>query len=132
MGVETIMREEARRQYEEIGRMQLGSEEYSRAVKGANEMMDRLYEAEKIGNEAKRIEVEEQKAEMEKIRIETERRDRRTQLIVNGAIFVISAGITIWANVDSKVFERTDTHTTEAGRNSTRKLLGFMDKFSKI
>lgn len=131
MSVERIMREEAQKQYEEIGKMALGTEDYSRAVKGANEMMDRVYESRKITNEERRIEVEEIRADIERERIEADRRDRRNQIIINSLMFIISTGVTIWANIDSKNFERTDVHTTEAGKASTRKLLSFMDRFTK-
>lgn len=115
MTVEQKLRGEVLDVYERLGELDITSDEYAKAVASANSIVDRL-------NEGERIKIEQEKAKDEK-------RDRLIKNIITGAAFVITTGVTIWANVDSKKFERTDTHTTDAGKASTRRLLNFNDKW---
>lgn len=128
MSIERTMYEEALKEYDEIGRMELGSEQYVKTVQGANSIVDRLNETDRVELDKRKLEVEEEKIKLEQCKLENEKQDRFWRNIITIGTFVAGAGITIWANVDSKRFELEGTHTTEAGRTSQRKLLSFWDK----
>lgn len=128
MSVETIMYEEARKEYEEAGKLELGSDQHVKTIQAANSIVDRLSENMKIENEARKLDLEERRLEIEEQRLENDKKGNLVRNVLTGAMFVLSTGVTIWANIDAKKFEGAFTHTTEAGRNSTRKLLSLLDK----
>ena len=129
MSVENVMYEEAKKEFEEVGKMELGSEAYVKTVQGANSMVDRLNEAAKIENETRKLDIEERRLDIEEKKNEVEKKDKFIKNAISVGTSVLYVGVTIWANVSSKRFEQGFTHTTEAGRNSTRKLLGLLDRF---
>ena len=127
--LEDILYEELENELSEFNRMNLGSDDYVKTAKSTTDMIDKLNESEKIKNEKRRLDIEERKLDIESERNVIEKRNGLTKSIVTGLMFAISTGVTIWANIDSKRFEQDYTHTTEAGRGSTKKLLGLLDKF---
>ena len=128
MSIERTMRDEANKEFEEMGKMKLGSEEHVKTANVANTTVDRLNEIEKINIEHRKLDIEEQKIEIEKKKLENDKKNNLVRYVLTGAIFVVSTGVTIWANIDSKRFEGSFTHTTASGRNSERKLLSLLDK----
>lgn len=128
MSIERIVREEIESEIGELSKMELGTEEYARTVKGVNDFIDRLNESKKIELEAKKLEIEEDKNDIELQRVENDKKLRKIGYGVTIGTFIGAAAIQIWANIDSKHFEIGNTHTTEAGRSSTRKLLSWLDK----
>ena len=139
--LEQLLAKEVKSELEAIeGIDELGTDQHYNMVENVNKMMDRLNESQKIENEAKKLDIEREKLEVQKVtedeklavekdKLKFDKRDRLVKNIITGVTFVISLGVTIWANIDSKNFEREDTHTTESGRSSQRKLLGLLDKF---
>lgn len=128
MSVEKTMYEEVQTEFEEIGKMKLGSDEYVKTVTAANATVDRLNEMEKIKVEKRKLDVEERKLDIEEQRIINDKKDHFVKNVLTVGIFAASTLVTIWANFDAKKFEGAYTHTTEAGRGSERKLLNFIDK----
>lgn len=126
--VERAMRDEANKEFEELGKMKLGSEEHVKTANVANSTVDRLNEMEKINIEHRKLDIEERKLDIEEKKLENDKKNNLVKNVLTGTIFVVSTGITIWANIDSKKFEGAFTHTTEAGRGSERKLLSLLDK----
>lgn len=128
--LERLYYEEIKSEIEEIGNAELGGDVHVKTAQVANSMMDRLNEAEKIKNEQKRLENEEQKLAIEAEKNAIEKRNNTIKNILTGAIFAVSTGVTIWSNVSAMKFETGgNLHTTEPGKNSTRKLLNLLDKF---
>lgn len=119
--LEKQMMERAEQQFRNIETMTAGSEEHAKATTAANITVDRL-------NEMRKIRIEEKKLELEREKLKAEQRNNLIRTIVTVVTFTAGAGITIWANVDSKKFEGAYTHTTSAGRQSESKLLSFMDR----
>ena len=119
--LEKTMYERAEQQFNQILEMDEGSEDWVKTMNGANSTVDRL-------NELRKIRLEEKKLELEKQKLEAEKRNRWIDTGTKVALFMVAAGISIWANVDSKKFEGAFTHTTQAGRQSESKLLSFMDR----
>lgn len=111
-----MLKGEVERAYVEIAdNMTIGSEEYNNAVKGTGAIIDKVIEMDKI--------------ELEKEKLQHEKKNSIIKNIMTGVTFAVGTVVTIWANVDSKRFETGYVHSTEAGRQSQRKLLSFMDKF---
>lgn len=128
MSIERTMYEEAEKQFVEIGKMELGSDQYVKTVNGATDIVDRLNELEKIKNEKRKLDIEEKKIEVENARLDRSDKADLFKNVMTGVTFVASLAVTVWGYVDSKRFEQGYTHTTEAGRASTRKLLSFLDR----
>lgn len=129
MSIKATMYEEVQNQYEEISKMELGSEQCVKAMNAINGTVDRLNEMEKLEIEDRKLDIEEQKLEIERERNENEKKDRLIKTAVGVGTFVLGTAVTIWGYVDSKHFEQGYTHTTNAGRESTRSLLNIMNKF---
>ena len=122
------MRKEALDEFVEIGKLEIGSEKHLKAVQAVNSVVDRLNKIEEINIEKEKLEIEREKIEVEEQKLNNDKRNSLVRNVLTGATFVIATGVTIWANYDSKKFEGAFTHTTEAGKNSERKLLSLMDK----
>lgn len=129
MSIERIMYEEIQKEFEEMGKMELGSEQHVKTAQVVNNTMDRLNKIDEIKNETLKLAIEERKLDIEEERIELEKKENLFKHLMTGTMFVLSLGVTIWANLDSKAFETENTHTTEAGRASTRRLLSLLDRF---
>ncbi len=130
MTVKELVTDELERQLGSLEDLEFGSQEYHQAIVDTSILLDKH-------NDIERIEIDRHEKtksrEQEKDLKEKEMKDERLERIVKNTItvgtFIISLGVTIWANVDSKRFEQGFTQTTEAGRNSTRKLLSLLDRF---
>lgn len=127
--VENVILEEVISEYEEIGKMPIGEDVHTKAVRSANEMVDRLNDAKKIAIEQRKLDIEEEKLEVERARIENDKKGRVAGYIINGILIFGSALINLYGYADSKKFEKEgNMHTTNMGRQSERNLLSFFDK----
>lgn len=124
MSIQTTMYDEAKREFEEVSGFELGSEQHTKTIQAANSVVDRLNELDKIENEKRKLDIEEQRLEIEKAKLKNDKQDHLIRDIITVGLNVLFVGVTIWANVDAKRFEQGFTHTTEAGRSSTKSLLG--------
>ena len=134
--LEQNLYEETLSEVAEMGNMELGSNAHVKTAKVVNDTIDRLNEAKRIENqsrqldiEAEKNEIEREKNEIEREKIANEKRFNKIKTVGSWILFIATTGVTIWANKDSKRFEEGYTHTTEAGKSSTRNLLNLMDKF---
>lgn len=124
--VKELLEEEIVNQIEALG----NAEEYTVSVDDTVRLMDKMIEMERL--EQDRLDKEKSRRLEEDLKLKEMAENKKDRLWKNAltiGTFVIGTGVTIWANIDSKKFEEGFTHTTEAGRTSTRKLLGFLDKF---
>ena len=127
--LENAVYEELMAELEGISKMELGKDEHTKTAQVFNTMIDRVHESKKLENEAFRLELEEQKLKIEEERNRHEKFNDVVKHVITGVTFVGTIAVTVWANIDSKKFEMGYNHTTEAGRASTKKLLGFLDRF---
>lgn len=116
MDIENTIYDGAQKTYEEVQSLEIGSEQHAKAIQAANSMVDRLNEMKKIENENRKLDLEEEK-------LKSDKKDHLVRDIITVGLNVLFVGVTIWANVDSKRFEQGFTHTTEAGKSSSRTLL---------
>lgn len=124
MEIETLLQDEIRNEFEELKKMELGTEKYKVTVDGLTKLVDKAIEMEKI-----EIEHEEKAIIFEtdnKLKMSQIKEDRKNQLFSNGiAIFSVAAPIalTVWGTLKSLKFEETGTVTTIIGRGFINKLL---------
>ena len=128
MSIERAMQDEVMNELKEVGKMELGSDQHVKTVGAINSMLDRLGESQKLDNEKKRLEIEERKSLIEAARLESEKRDRAVKNGITIGTTLAFLGVQIGANIMSMRFEQGYTHTTEAGKNSSRTLLNLLSK----
>ena len=114
MDIETILRDEIRDEFDELSKIQIGSDEYKTTVDGLTKLMDRAIEIDKINTDAEMKEVE---AELKSKQMDDERKDRKVRNGIAIAGIVIPTTITIWGTLKTLKFEEVGTVTTIAGRN---------------
>lgn len=114
MDIETILRDEIRDEFDEMSKIQIGSDEYKTTVDGLTKLMDRAIEIDKIKTDA---EMKEADAELKSKQMDDERKDRKVRNCIAIAGIVIPTTITIWGTLKTLKFEEVGTVTTIAGRN---------------
>ena len=132
MELERNLEQEVLNEVEEIGKMQLGSDEYTKTVNGMNAMADRVIKIKELTLKEREIEVEQEKNETEKKKTKGEMFNNIAKHAVNVILFGVCVVVNIWANKDSKDFEMGYTHTTTAGKESNKTLLSLMNKFKPM
>ena len=124
MEFERVLREEIRNEVEELKKIELGTEEYTKTVDGVTKLMDRVIEMEKLN-----LEFEDKIEEREndnKMKLKQMREDRKARIMkdtIDIAAIVIPTAVTIWGVVKSFEFEKEGTITTPIGRGFINKLL---------
>ena len=107
MEIKERLSEEFENELEDIGRMEVGSEEHKLAVDSVTKLADRIIEIKKL---------------------EDEKKDRFVKNAISIGTFVGSAAIYGLAFIVSTNFERIGSFTTEGGRISVRELLKLKSK----
>ncbi len=122
--LETLLNEEIQDEFEELGKLDVGSDKYRATVDGLTKLCDRAIELEKFKteHEFKR----EQQAAEDDLKIEQlndEKKDRLIKNSLTAAGIIIPTAVTIWGTIKSIKFEETGTITTIMGRGFIQKLL---------
>ena len=121
--IKRLLEEELVSEINELGKMNLGSDEYKTTVDGIGKLLDRVNESEKIQKEvAEKEAARMQEAELEQAKIAESKKSRWTQVVTTGLGLLVGAGLTIWGTVTSIEFEKEGTITTSAGKNHIRNL----------
>lgn len=124
MSVETLLNDEIREEFEELGKIEVGSDKYKTAVDGLTKLCDRAIELEKFKAEQElKKDQQDVDAELRAEQLKDERKDRVVKNCLTGAGIVIPAGLTVWGTLKSINFEKTGTITTIMGRGFIQKLL---------
>ena len=115
---ETMLHEEIQNEFEELKKIEVGSDEYKTAVDGLTKLMDRAIEIDKLNVGAEeRLDARNIDAELRQEQLEADVKDRRVRNAISLAGIVIPTAVTIWGTLKSLKFEETGTITTNAGRN---------------
>ena len=123
MKIENMLRDEIQSEIEELGKIELGSEQYKTTVEAVTKLMDRVIEMEKIDIEhQERIETRDEENQFKMEQMKEDRKDRIIKNILSAAGIIIPVGVTIWGTKISLKFEEEGTITTTAGRNFINKL----------
>ena len=115
---ETMLHEEIQNEFEELKKIEVGSDEYKTAVDGLTKLMDRAIEIDKLNVGAEeRLDARNIDAELRQEQLEADVKDRKVRNAISLAGIVIPTAVTIWGTLKSLKFEETGTITTNAGRN---------------
>lgn len=127
--VERLLETEWENEIQELGRMQLGSDEYKNTIDGVTKLTDKVIELKKIEIEREKEEKNREFEENFKLRqMKDEKKDRFVKNCFTGVTIVSSVVVPLVMCIWSTNFEREGTFTTEAGRGSIRELLSFKRK----
>lgn len=122
--IESLLHKEIQERLGDIGKMEIGSEEYKKAVDSVTKLVEKAIEIDKFNNDCvvseKTREFEEQ---LKVTQVVSDQRDRLIKNILTGAGIAVPAGLTIWGTLKSLKFEETGTITTAIGRGFINKLL---------
>ena len=124
MNIETQLHAEIADELTELGKMDVGTEEYKVTVDGVTKLVDRAIEMEKLAA-AKEEQLIERKFERE-LKLQQMREEKLDRYIRNGiaiAGIILPIGVTIWGTMKSFEFEKEGTITTIMGRGFINKLL---------
>ena len=124
MGFQRILSEEIQSEFEELKKMELGTEEYKATVEGLTKLMDRAIEMEKIDIECQeRVETRDIENDLKTKQMKDDQKDRLVRNSIAVAGIVIPSVITVWGTLKSLKFEEEGTITTMVGRGFINKLI---------
>ena len=121
---ETMLHEEIQSEFEELKKIEVGSDKYKTAVDGLTKLMDRAIEIDKLnaGSEERR-DARDIDAELKQEQLEADVKDRKVRNAISIAGIIIPTAVTIWGTLKSFKFEESGTVTTIMGRGFINKLL---------
>ena len=115
---ETMLHDEIQSEFEELKKIEVGSDKYKTAVDGLTKLMDRAIEIDKLKVGAEeRLDTRNIDAELRQEQLEADVKDRKVRNAISLAGIIIPTAVTIWGTLKSLKFEETGTVTTNAGRN---------------
>lgn len=124
-----MLQDEIENELEELGKMEIGSEQYKVTVEGLTKLIDRSIEIDKINFEMDdKIEDRETDLEVKNKQIEEDKKDRRIRNGISIASLAIPAIITVWGTLKTLKFEEEGTVTTLAGRAHIQKMFNLFKK----
>jgi hypothetical protein len=127
MKIETMLHDGIEDGFNELKKIQVGTEEYKSTVDGLTKLLDRAIEIDKINSEIQnntKNRQSETNIELEKI--ENDRKDRIIKNCLTAASIVCTAGITVWGSLKSWKFEETGVVTSGPGREFMRRIFHSM------
>ena len=134
MDIENLLYDEIETDFEKLRTEDMEPEKRKATVDELTRLMDRAIEMKKLENDynekvAARESEEKAKAEtrlseqtIELQKLEEDKKDRIVRNIISGAGVILPLLVTIWGTKVSMEFERSDSFTTNAGRNFVNSL----------
>lgn len=124
MNVQTLLYDAIETDFEELDKMEVGTDKYLKTVDGLTKLVDRAIEMEKFDTERDDKNNQMKSEEILKVsQFKEDKRDRFVRNCIAVAGLVVPAIITIWGTVKSLNFEKEGTVTTIVGRGFINKLL---------
>lgn len=123
MRIETMLHEGIEDGFNELKKVQVGSESYKTTVDGLTKLVDRAIELEKLEADVQN-KVDDREAENE-LKLKQMKEERQDRIVKNGltAVSVFGGiGLTVWGALKSWKFEETGTITSGPGREFMKKL----------
>lgn len=124
MNIENVLNEEIGTEFEQLRKIEVGTEKYRIAVDGMSKLVDKAIELERLY--AEMDEKAESRETENELKVKQMHMERKDQIVRNGiaiAGIVIPTVVTIWGTLKSLKFEETGTVTTIMGRGFIQKLL---------
>ena len=117
MNIRNVLENEIESEFEELGKIEVGSDKYKSAVDGVTKLVDKAIDLEKFYVEMEdKVDARKNEADLKAKQIKNDKRD---QIVRNGiaiAGIVVPTAITIWGTLTTLKFEEVGTVTTNAGR----------------
>ena len=124
MRFQNTLNEEIQDELQNLGQMELGSDQYQKTVEGISKLMDRSIEMKKFDAEMTNKETcQANDLELRVQQLEAEKKDNKIRNGITIAGIVIPTAVTIWGTLKSFKFEESGTVTTIMGRGFINKLL---------
>lgn len=103
--------------FDELNKMEIGTDQHKAAVDELSKLMDRAIEFEKVENEAEdKRKTRENEKTLRLKQMEDDKKDRLVKNCLTGASILSGIGVTVWGALKSWKFEETGTITSTAGR----------------
>ena len=124
---EVMLNDEIKSELNELGKLEVGTEEYKIAVEGITKLMDRAIEINTINTDAQyKMEIENGFKEKQ---MELDEKDRKVRNILTALGIILPTGVSIWGTLKTLKFEEVGTITTVAGKEHVRKLFNLFKKW---
>lgn len=120
MNIKKTLYKEIENEFQDLSKLDVGTDEHKTSVDGLTKLLDRAIEIEKHEAEMKEREAE---RFAKNSQVADEQRNRKVQNAIQGAGIVLPLMVTIWGTVKSFKFEQEGTITTIMGRGFINKLL---------
>lgn len=133
MGLKSLLRDEIQDEFQELKKLEVGTDQYRTAVDGVTKLIDKSIEYEKFEEDIRQKEKNRDiEFELKSKELEIDRKDKKVK---NGLTFLSiggTIGLTIWGSLKAWKFEENGTVTSTAGRKFIDNLVtGFTKLFKK-
>lgn len=123
MELNTLLREEIQVEFEQLKKMNVGTEEYKITVEGLTKLMDRAIEFEKNDTDyVEKVKANEAEMDLKAKQMHDEKVDRIVKNTLTGVSIVGGLVLTVWGSLKSWKFEETGTITNGPGREFMKKI----------
>lgn len=123
MNIEKLLHEEIESEFEDLGKLELGSDEYKTTVDGLTKLVDRAIKIDELNvDEQNKIDSRETETNLKQQQIDNERRDQKVRNGISIASIVVPVVVTIWGTIKTLKFEQEGTITTNAGREFMKRI----------
>lgn len=124
MSIKTLLGEEIQSEFEELKKIQVGTDEHKAAVDSVTKLVDRAIDLERV--EIERVDKAENRDieySLKTKELDDERKDRWVKNGLTAVSVVGGFALTVWGTIKSIEFEKDGTITTIMGRGFIQKLL---------
>ena len=124
MSIERCLSEEITSEFDELRKIELGSDSYRHAVDGLTKLLDRAIEMDRMELEVQEKEISRDVEErLRERQLQDEKKDRLVKNVLTLLGIAVPTVVTIWGTNKSLKFEETGSVTTIMGRGFINKLL---------
>lgn len=117
MSMKQLLRDEIESELGELGKLELGSDEYRKTVEGVTKLIDKTIEIDRVEMESdEQYEKRKIETQLKLQQMEDEKKDRRVKNAISLGGILLPLGVTIWGALKSWEFEKEGTVTTSFGR----------------
>lgn len=121
--IDTMLRDELQREFENLKDMKSGTEEHKVGVDSLTKLLDRAIEMDKLEADVQeKAENREVDIDLKEKQMQEDKKDRIVKNCLTAVSLIASVGLTIWGSCKSWKFEETGTITSTAGREFMKKL----------
>ena len=121
--IDTMLRDELQREFENLKDMKSGTEEHKVGIDSLTKLLDRAIEMDKLEADVQeKAENREVDISLKEKQMQEDKKDRFVKNCLTVISLIANVGLTIWGSCKSWKFEETGTITSTAGREFMKKL----------